>query len=96
MYRKKSLRGMKPLSRKLAEMINEIHSIERRINNLIPEVQRIETWYAADVKSKSASRKVVAAAGMYCPTCRVIVTTKDLKCPNCGDLVQNISAIKAK
>ncbi len=41
-YRKKTLRSMLPTTRKVARLIGELESVDRRIKNLIPELQRIE------------------------------------------------------
>ncbi len=41
-YRKKTLRGMLPVTRKIARLLGELGSIDRRFKNLIPEIQRIE------------------------------------------------------
>lgn len=41
-YRKKTLRSMLPVTRKVARLIGEVGSVERRLQNLIPELQRIE------------------------------------------------------
>ena len=41
-YRKKTLRSMSPTTRKLARLIGELGSVERRLKNLIAEVQLIE------------------------------------------------------
>lgn len=41
-YRKKTLRSMLPTTRKVARLIGELESVDRRIKNLIPELQRME------------------------------------------------------
>ena len=41
-YRKKTLRSMLPTTRKVARLIGELESADRRLKNLIPELQRIE------------------------------------------------------
>ena len=41
-YRKKTLRTMLPFTRKVARLTGEVTSIERRLKNLIPELQRLE------------------------------------------------------
>jgi len=41
-YRKKTLRSMLPTTRKVARLIGELESVDRRLNNLIPELQQIE------------------------------------------------------
>jgi len=41
-YRKKTLRSMSPTTRKVARLIGELHSVERRLKNLIPELQELE------------------------------------------------------
>ena len=41
-YRKKTLRSMLPTTRKVARLIGELGSVERRLKNLTPELQRIE------------------------------------------------------
>ena len=41
-YRKKTLRSMSPTTRKVARLIGELSSVERRLKNLLPEIKRIE------------------------------------------------------
>jgi len=41
-YRKKTLRSMSPTTRKVARLIGELESVERRLKNLIPEIKRVE------------------------------------------------------
>ena len=41
-YRKKTLRLMSPITRKVARLRGELGSVDRRLGNLIPEIQRIE------------------------------------------------------
>jgi len=41
-YRKKTLRSMSPTTRKVARLIGELDSVSRRLNNIIPELQRLE------------------------------------------------------
>ena len=41
-YRKKTLRSMSPTTRKVARLIGELESIDRRLKNLIPEIQQQE------------------------------------------------------
>ena len=41
-YRKKTLRSMSPTTRKVARLIGELSSIERRLKNLLPEIKDIE------------------------------------------------------
>lgn len=41
-YRKKTLRSMLPTTRKVARLIGELGSVEKRLKNIIPELQRIE------------------------------------------------------
>ena len=41
-YRKKTLRSMSPTTRKVARLLGELGSIERRFKNLMPEIQRLE------------------------------------------------------
>jgi len=41
-YRKKTLRSMSPVTRKLARLIGELSSVERRLKNLLDEVRRLE------------------------------------------------------
>ncbi len=42
-YRKKTLRSMSPVTRKVARLIGELDSVSRRLKNLVPELQHIET-----------------------------------------------------
>lgn len=41
-YRKKTLRSMLPTTRKVARLIGELDSVNRRLKNLIPDLQRME------------------------------------------------------
>ena len=41
-YRKKTLRSMSPTTRKVARLIGELASVERRLKNLLPEIRRVE------------------------------------------------------
>tara|TARA_Y100000310_G_C19974635_1_gene487027 strand:+ start:111 stop:281 length:171 start_codon:yes stop_codon:yes gene_type:complete len=41
-YRKHTLRSMSPTTRKVARLIGELSSIERRLKNLLPEIKEIE------------------------------------------------------
>ncbi len=41
-YRRKTLRQMSPVTRKLARLRGELASVDRRLANMIPEVQSIE------------------------------------------------------
>ena len=41
-YRKKTLRSMLPTTRKVARLVGELGSVEKRLKNLIPELQRME------------------------------------------------------
>jgi len=41
-YRKKTLRSMSPTTRRVARLIGELGSIERRLKNLLPEIKNIE------------------------------------------------------
>ena len=40
--RKKTLRKMSPTTRKVARLIGELASVERRLKNLLPEIKEIE------------------------------------------------------
>lgn len=42
MLRKKTLRRMPEVSRKVAKLIGELESVERRLKNLLPEIERFE------------------------------------------------------
>jgi len=41
-YRKRTLRSMLPTARKVARLIGELESVDKRLKNLIPELQRME------------------------------------------------------
>ena len=41
-YQKKTLRSMSPTTRKVARLLGELGSIERRLKNIIPELQQLE------------------------------------------------------
>jgi len=40
--RKKTLRRMMPTTRKLARLLDELDSVHRRLNNLLPTIERHE------------------------------------------------------
>ena len=52
-YRKKTLRSMSPTTRKVARLIGELGSIEKRLRNLIPEIQEIESRSNALTNAKA-------------------------------------------
>jgi hypothetical protein len=41
-YKRKTLRNMKPKTRKLARLINELDSTVRRLKNILPEIADAE------------------------------------------------------
>lgn len=41
-YRKRTLRRMLPVTRKVARLIGEVQSAEKRLKNLSPELQKLE------------------------------------------------------
>ena len=41
-YRRKTLRSMSPTTRKVARLIGELGSVERRLKNLLPAIRNIE------------------------------------------------------
>ncbi len=41
-YRKKTLRSMSPVARQLARLAGEAGSLERRLKNMVIEIQRLE------------------------------------------------------
>lgn len=41
-YRKRTIRSMLPVTRRIARLIGELESAEKRLKNLIPDLQRIE------------------------------------------------------
>jgi len=42
MVRSKTLRRLPPVTRKYARLLNELQSIERRLKNILPEIERLE------------------------------------------------------
>jgi len=58
-YRKKTLRSMSPTTRKLARLIGELESVNRRLKNLVPDIQRLE----ADSQALWRQRKAKVEAG---------------------------------
>jgi len=50
-YRKRTLRSMLPVTRKVARLIGEVESTQRRLKNLIPELQRMELESRAMLES---------------------------------------------
>ena len=44
-YRKKTLRSMSPVTRKVARLIGELGSIERRLKNIIPDPAVFDLLY---------------------------------------------------
>lgn len=55
-YRKKTLRSMSPTTRKVARLIGELSSIERRLKNLLPEIKDIEFQAQALVNAKQINQ----------------------------------------
>ena len=41
-YRRRTLRAMLPITRKVARLVGELNSIDRRLKHLIPELQKLE------------------------------------------------------
>jgi len=41
-YRKKTLRTMSPVARKVARLIGELGSVERRFKNILEEIKQLE------------------------------------------------------
>ena len=42
-FRRKTLRRMSPTTRKIARLLGELHSVELRLTNLMPDIQRMES-----------------------------------------------------
>ena len=57
-YRKKTLRSMLPTTRKVARLIGELESVDRRLKNLIPELQRMELESRALINSMKGADNV--------------------------------------
>jgi len=55
-YRKRTLRSMSPTTRKVARLIGELESIDRRLKNLMPELQRMELESQALTNSMKGGR----------------------------------------
>ena len=55
-YRKATMRKLPETSRKLARLINEVHSISRRLDNLVPEIYRLEHDSIALYKATEAMK----------------------------------------
>jgi len=55
--RKKTLRRMPPETRKVAKLVNDLASVERRLKNLLPTIQRMEVWERADLKRQAAQEE---------------------------------------
>lgn len=49
-YRKATLRRLPPETRKLARLINDLDSIERRLKNYLETVRELELWAKAAKK----------------------------------------------
>ena len=58
-YRRKTLRSMSPTTRKVARLIGELVSIERRLKNLLPEIKEIEFEAQALKNAKQINRPEV-------------------------------------
>ena len=55
-YKRKTLRNMKPKTRKLARLINELESTVRRLKNILPEIAEAElAERAMDTMNKAKS-----------------------------------------
>ena len=57
-YRKKTLRSLSPTTRKVARLIGELSSIERRLKNLLPEIKNIEFESLALKNAKQITQPV--------------------------------------
>ena len=55
--RKRTLRRMPPETRKVARLVNELESVERRLKNLLPSIQRMEVWERAELRRQAAQEK---------------------------------------
>lgn len=47
-FKKRTTRRMPPKTRKIAKLINELASIERRLKNILPEIQTAEMYEIAE------------------------------------------------
>ena len=55
-FRKKTIRKMSPTTRKVARLIGELSSVERRLKNLLPEIRNIEFESQALANAKQINR----------------------------------------
>ena len=53
-YKKGTIRRMTPEARKLAKMVNELDSVQRRLKNYVEVVRELELW------AKSAQNRAKA------------------------------------
>ena len=60
-YRKKTLRNMSPMARKVGRLVGEVDGISRKLKNLIPEIERIESDAKALVNAKVINKELQEA-----------------------------------
>lgn len=56
-YRKATLRKMPPLTRKVARLLNELESVQVRLENRIEELYTIERHARASMKATAATKE---------------------------------------
>lgn len=58
-FRKKTTRRMPPMTRKVAKLINELASIERRLKNLLPDIQTAEMYEIGERKRQQHGHPII-------------------------------------
>jgi len=80
-YRKKTLRRMSPTARKVARLAGELTSVVRRLQNLIPDLQRLDL----DRSKALINAKAQQMPRSICPDCWIDYTGSGLdRCQECG------------
>jgi len=55
-YRKRTLRSMLPTTRRVARLIGELESVDKRLKNIIPDLQRMELESQALINSMNGGK----------------------------------------
>ena len=58
-FRSKTTRRMPPKTRKLAKLINDLASVQRRLKNLLPEIQTAEMYEIGEHRRQQHSHPIV-------------------------------------
>lgn len=62
-FKKRTTRRMPPKTRKLAKLINDLVSVERRLKNLLPDIQTAEMFERAEQRRQEHSHPIAIKEG---------------------------------